>query len=258
MWKFLTILCIAALYPCAGASAENNGAHLADGSLLNWFKIGEDLKGGEGLKAYEEAMDSLDIDVAAPAGFSIVRGGEHGNTMIFSPDPMYRSDCFNGVVGGSLLGPVYESDAKDALIAYPLALEMVGVSPDWLVETELFAANATDTLDITPLISVVKDAESANADWVIEYEYDVADPLWSSHRHCVALALRKKNHYAFPIKILFSDDGLKHKERYIDIALRSVRFGDNAKPEWIEKEAKVRADEGSFPMKKPFKCRHGK
>lgn len=252
----MTILCTAALYPCAGASAENNAADLTNGRLLNWFKIGETLQGGEGLKAYEAAMDSLDVVVAAPAGFSIVRGEERGNTMVFSPDPLYQSDYFNGVVGASLLGPVYESGAKDAMIAYPLAIEMVGMSPDRLVETELFAANANDTIDITPLISVVKDVENSNADWIIEYEYDVTDPQWSSHKHCVALALRKKNHYAFPVKIFLSEDGLNQKEKYIEIALQSVRFGDNAKPEWIEKEGAVRPDEGSFPMKKPTQCHH--
>lgn len=60
--------------------------------------------------------------------------------MIFSPDPQYRSDHYDGQVGTSLLGPVFESDVKDALIVYPLAIDFIGMSPDYMMETELIAA----------------------------------------------------------------------------------------------------------------------
>ncbi|MDE7376970.1 MAG: hypothetical protein K2N16_08975 [Muribaculaceae bacterium] len=208
--------------------------------------MAEKLSGEEYMQAYTASMDSLDITVNAPAGFV-----QKDVPTIFFPSTEFVS--WEGSFGASFLGPAFESESKDALIVYPLAIDYIPqcLSPDGLVQGELICATGNESLDITNMIKVVYETGNVNADWIIEYEYDLADSKWEGPRHCVGLAIRKKNHFAFPIKIFLTDEGLKHKDEYVALALSCVKYGDQPKPEWIELEKNVRADELTFPLKHP-------
>lgn len=221
-----------------------------------WYELGANMSNSKYLKDYISAMDSLDIKVIPPADFKMASVLEEGESLLFSPNPKFESQFYWGVIGWSIMGPIFESDLKDALIVYPLAIEFIGISPDSQIEKELMAANNSDSIDITQSVSILSNPNESNSDKILLYEYDIEDPRWKDYKHCVALAFRKKNHYTFPIKIFLNEDGLKKKEKHIERALKSVSYGDKPKPEWIELENMVRSDEGIFPMKKVPKCKH--
>ncbi len=259
MKRTFLIISIVFAYSWIPTIAEIHDAVPGYDRLVYWCEMSKGkTSNDEYIHAYRASMDSLDVAVNSPEGFQMTSDPDAESRLIFSPDPQYRSDHYDGQVGTSLLGPVFESDVKDALIVYPLAIDFIGMSPDYMMETELIAATGNDSINITPLINMLRNPDNINSDKTLVYEYEVKNPLWSDHNHCVALALRNKNHYAFPIKIFLNDEGLKNKEKYIEVALNSVRYGDQPKAEWIESENLVRPDEGVFPMKKPVKCHHHK
>lgn len=225
-----------------------------------WCEMGKVTSDGKYLDNYKAAMDSLDISVASPEGFTVYSNqSAYQWPYFFSPNEQFKSECNNGAIAGmSLYGPAYKSLSNDALILYPLCVEFNGASLDYLIESELIAANSNDALDISGMISKISDKsalDKANADNIIVYEYDITNPKLDDYSHCVALAFRKKNHYAVPVKILLNNEGLKNKDKYVRAALNSIRFGNNTKPEWEEAEKAVRDDEGTFPIKK-YKCKH--
>lgn len=226
-----------------------------------WCEMGKDTSDGKYLDNYKAAMDTLDISMESPEGFTVFSNQDSYQwPYFFSPNEQFKPECYNGAIAGmSLYGPAYKSLSNDALILYPLFVEFNGVSPDYLIESELIAANSDESLDISGLISKISDKsvlDKTNADNIIVYEYDIVNPKLCDFSHCVALAFRKKNHYAVPVKILLNNDGLKNKDKYLKVALNSVKYGNNTKPEWIEAEKAVRADEGTFPMKKTHHCHH--
>lgn len=245
MKKILSFLFAALAFAQVG-NAEDNGGGL--GHYGYWIDLDEKLSGEEYMQAYAASMDSLDVAVAAPAGFT------YKNVPLgFVSDPNYP--VWDGM---STLGPAFESESKEALIAFPLGVDVIpGISPDMLMQGELMNANHNDSLDITNMITIIRETGTTNADWIIRYEYEVLDPKWEGPRHCIGLALRKKNHYAVPIKVFLTDEGLKHKEEYVALALSCVQYGDKDIPECIEKEKRVRHDELKFPFRWRPKPRPG-
>ncbi|MDE6553690.1 MAG: hypothetical protein K2K98_12155 [Muribaculaceae bacterium] len=254
MGKFPFILSIIILFSQVAVSAEN---YVPDTKrIIYWCELGEKLSKGESLENYISSLDSLDIFFTPPKNFKLIARTNEKSGVIFSPNLKYRSQYYDGIVGASLIGPAFESSSRDALILYPVAIDAFGISPDYLVESELISALSNDSINISSLIKISSNSEINNADHVIVYEFETSESQWNDYKHCVGLALRKKNHFAFPIKILLNDKGLQEKEKYIDIALKSINFGSNPKNEWIELEKKVRDDEGVFPMKKSPRCTH--
>lgn len=226
MKKVLLVLAIALAW--AAAQAQSNPAL----DRLAHLMQAHDLDGDDFMEAYAQSMDTLDIRVSAPEGFAQVPVD-----MFFLPNPEYRSRYFHGYVGQSMLGPAYVSQAQDAVIVYPLSPDgFGGIVPDRLVEAEMIAGYECDSLDITDMITIINDTGDTGADWIIEYEFDTADPNWSGHPHCVGLAMRKKNHTSFLLKIFLSDEGLKHKGEYVAAALGCVRYGDQYLPYFAANE----------------------
>lgn len=241
---------LSALLVCLSVAAiDLNDDHLYRTRLDFWLDMSTAPSSEENMQTYVASMDSLDIAIDYPSDFVPCPKPN----FMFSPDTAYHAKYYNltGIVGWTLVGPIVASPANDALIVYPSGIDsMLGMSPAGLVEAEMIAAHGNEFIDITDMITVSEDTGGTNADWIMQYEYDVVTPEWGEHPHCVGLALRKKNHYALPIKILLNDEGLQHKDEYIAIALSSVRYGDQPKPEWIEEENLIRSDELKFPKEK--------
>ena len=101
------------------------------------------------------------------------------------------------------------------------------------IEKELRAFNRDLKLDIRPLIKIVsQDDMSAysNADTAIIYEQTLSPEFKSflnTYNHYVGVYLRKKGHPALLLKIMLTDEGMKHKEEYISALLASVTYDDN-------------------------------
>ncbi|MCM1451358.1 MAG: hypothetical protein NC102_03805 [Clostridium sp.] len=206
--------------------AEENGAEFDDAALKRWIQIGEKLLQAQGFEEYVSKMDSLDINVASPEGFTLLSKQERKSGLVFCPNPEYKSEHYKGVVGASMLGPVFASESQDAWIAYPLAIDYGWTSPDEFVKAELVAANSDYELDIKPLVGLAKDTGDCNADSILIYEYDIVNFDMNGHTHCVTLNLRKKGRYAVPIRVFLNDEGLKRKDEHLAKALKSVRYED--------------------------------
>lgn len=255
MKKILLSLSVAILLPfCVNAQNEDEWQAIGRWGaerLHFWTDMALNLSGEEYLQAYAASMDSLDISITCPTDFEPYASPD----IIFCPDTSYRAEYYNlgGIIGFSFVGPAFVSPSKDAVILYPLCVDNeIGMSPAWQMEKEMIAAHRNEFIDITGMFTVTEDTGDTNADWILQYDYDVATPEWGEHPHCVGLALRKKNHYAMPIKLLLNDEGLKHKDEYIALALASVKYGDhpNPKPEWQKMENELNPDELKFPKEK--------
>ena len=142
--------------------ADNGGENPSSAHLNYWLDMAEKLSGEEYMQAYTASMDSLDITVNAPAGFV-----QKDVPTIFFPSTEFVS--WEGSFGASFLGPAFESESKDALIVYPLAIDYIPqcLSPDGLVQGELICATGNESLDITNMIKVVYETGDVNADWII-------------------------------------------------------------------------------------------
>lgn len=196
---------------------------------------------------YAALLDSLDIAVTMPSSFSITSEDEVGRPFFFSPNPDFVTKYFHSVDIYSAMGPILESEAKDALFAYPL-IELE--SPIRKMESELIVSNGNDDLDITPMIKRITGEEAqklSNVDEVILYDYEIAKPVIGKYNHAIGIVLRKKGHYPMLLRIFLNDEGLGKRDEYVKLLLDNVRYGDNPVPECVEKEG---LEPIEFPLKK--------
>ena len=201
---------------------------------------------------YAHYLKDMDIVFSAPTNFRL-KEKSTDKVRIFSPNPDYKSTKVQGLVGGGAYAPAYFSEKNDAMILYPVLINYDWVCPDYKIEGELFAAYSDDALDCTPYVHRFQGnglSPETNVDWIIMYEFENPVAVDSVYTHCVGIALRKRNHFAMPIKLLLTEEGLKNKEQYIKSVLGSVKYGDNTQPEWIEAENAVNWEEGRFPLKR--------
>lgn len=224
-----------------------------------WMSMGENISNEEYCDKYKSILDSLDIIVKFPSELIPYSDEAYKVPFVFCPDQDYHNDPIGALVGASMYGPAFTPHSKDALILYPICVDLAGISPDYSIEQEFMCAYAKDSINITDMINVIEKndiTKVSNVDKIISYEYDIKSSKLDGFKYCVGLAFRKKNHYTMLVKILLNDESLKKKDKYTQLISNSVRYGDNPKPEWIEAEKNVRSDEGVFPMEKPIRCIH--
>ena len=216
------------------------------------FEGASQINDNDYMELYVKYLDDLDISFSYPSSFHLT-SIKTEKPYFFCPNPDFKSPFFYGYVGGGAYAPPYESESGEALILYPLLIDFNHVCPDDVIESELICAYSNDGLDCTNLVNRIKGdniSESTNVDQVILYDFKIPVPVESKFTHCVGIALRKRNHYAMPIKLLLTDEGLQDRDRYVDIVLNSIRYGDEAKPEWIDAEGVFNWEEGKFPLKR--------
>lgn len=205
----------------------------------------------EYMHIYTKYLESLDILFSPPEDFHL-KERENRTIFTFCPDEDFRSPYYIMNVGLGAYTPPYFSQNEDALIIYPLACSYGDVCNEGVVEAELIASYSNDKLDCTNLISFFEGQDipgSTNADKILIYNLNTSKSNHPEYSQCLAIALRKKNHFAMQIKILLTDEGYKNKYHYMNVALNTIKYGDNSLPECVEMEKKVK-DEGIFPKKK--------
>ncbi len=221
-----------------------------------WLNLGNGNKSY--MKDYVATLDSLDIAINIPASFSLMSEKEIERPFFFSPNPEFETKYFHCVNGWSVMGPILESAAKDALFVYPILIEFE--SPIHKMESELIVANQNDDLDITPMITHITGKEAqefSKVDEIILYDFDMSKPILGKYNHVTGIILRKKGHYPMGLKIIMDDEGMKKRDEYVRLLLDNVRYGDTSLPECIEKEQKEQLNSGpiKFPLRK-IKCIH--
>ncbi len=239
-------------------SAVENDIHIK--RLANWSKIYDEsfIKNHGYVNVYTNILDSLDISFHAPDKFNLISDKEIGRSILVFPNENFKSKYYYGIVGAMQYGPVFESENNDALILFPLMIDLQGVSQEFQIEQELIAAYGDDDIDVTPLIARHSRQDipgDTNADSLTVYEYEILSPPIGDYRHCVALALRRYAHFPLFVKLLLNDSGKEQITEYIKIALGCVRYGNLQNAEMLEEEKKV-GEEGKFPLKKYPKCKH--
>lgn len=176
---------------------------------------------------YRKYLENLDIYMIPPDGF-VMSGGKIASPVLLCTNSHFKPSGVNGYIG-SLYTPPYRNADKDAVLLYPLIIEVEDVVIEEKARIELIAANSNDDFDCTDLIRHIDDTANlrqTNADEVYMFEYNLPDPFEGEYRHCIGLWLRKDNHYAVQIKLLLNDEGEKKKNEYIQKVLKSIRFGN--------------------------------
>ena len=176
---------------------------------------------------YRKYLENLDIYMIPPDGF-VMSGGATVSPVLLCTNSHFKPSGVNGYIGG-LYTPPYRNADNDAVLLYPLIIEVEDAVIEEKARIELIAANSNDDFDCTDLIRRIDDAATlsqTNADEVHMFEYDLPDPFEGEYRHCIGIWLRKEDHYAVQIKLLVNDEGEKKKNEYIQKVLKSIRFGD--------------------------------
>lgn len=200
---------------------------------------------------YSDFLKNCDIFISQPKGFNIV-DSVYKTPYRFTPNKHHISKYYstNGV---SNYAPPYHSEDNEALLLFPL--RVASLRCDIQIEDELMAALDDNNIDCTNFVSYVEDEKilkCCNADRIYYYEYDISPDDNKDFTHCIGLGMRKKNHPSFMIKLLLTDDGVKHKQKYIRDVLGCVRYGDVSYKIYEEEEKKLEkyGDEGKFPIKR--------
>lgn len=123
------------------------------------------------------------------------------------------------------------------------------------IENELRAFHRDLKLDVRPLISIISQDDMSsysNADLVIIYEQTLSPEFKSflnTYNHYIGVYLRKKGHPALLLKIMLTDESLKHKDEYISTLLANINYDDNETP-LSKYEKQLKSPEIDFPTHK--------
>lgn len=205
----------------------------------------------EFVQPYTEYLRQRDIFFSQPKGFTLSDTVYH-RPYRFIPNNKHVSKFYttNGV---SCYTPPFYSIDGNALLIFPIMVNTV--SSDFLVEDEFMAAFDDNNVDCTDKIVCIEDEGiklRSNIDRIYRYEYDFIPEQNLNYKHCVGLVMRKKNHVSFPIKLLMTDEGLKNKDNYIQVALDCVKYGDSSDKFCEEEENAIKKirKEWEFPLKR--------
>ena len=200
---------------------------------------------------YTELLRRRDIYFTQPNGFTLSDTIYH-RPYRFIPNNKHVSKYYttNGV---SCCTPPYYSAAGDAMLLFPIMV--ASISSEFLVEDEFMAVFDDNKIDCTDKVVCIEDesfTNKSNIDRIYLYEYDFIPEQNLEYNHCVGIVMRKKDHASFPIKLLMTDEGLKNKDNYIQVALECIKYGDSPDAFCEEEEIAIKKlrKEWEFPLKR--------
>ncbi|MDE6715949.1 MAG: hypothetical protein K2J74_05645, partial [Muribaculaceae bacterium] len=158
---------------------------------------------------------------------------------------------------------IVEDDSCRVAICYPRIVFKFGSGRDPLilssvhggmkVEADLRMIHGDMFLDVRPLVNIIAEedmSQYANADTAAIYEFELPNSFLGQYSKGVGIYLRKKNHPGLLLRLMFTRDSYKDKDKYIREALDNIRFGENPSRTFVELE---KQDSGrndfNFPTK---------
>ena len=183
------------------------------------------------LKSYAAyCNEAFDMSLSMPKGFSDV--SKFG---IYSPNsPKGKT------LRAHISGAIAKSNDGNCVVFYsylPLQYEVGTASQRasdeayWAEKGTAYWSNEPSTLAVADYVTQLP-ATKFNADTAIAVSLDANAELFEGKRYTnnTYIILKKSGRRFFTISALFTDDGLKDKQRYLNAIFDSVKFGN--KPGW--------------------------
>ncbi|MDE6631709.1 MAG: energy transducer TonB [Muribaculaceae bacterium] len=217
----------------------------AQGAILNPI----DYKDTE--KAYNDYVGFLkqhDVYITLPQGYSPanIRGLSDVKTSIGSGEEEMNLRC-NPID----IEAIVEEDSCKAAICYPqIKLDIPRKSePVYLsrvhgsrnIEADLRMIHKDMHLDVRPFIKIIVEedmSQYSNADTVAIYEFPLPRHFMDIYTQGIGIYLRKKNHPAILLRVMYNPAYEQDKDKLIRAALDNIRFGDNPSDTFVELEKK--------------------
>ena len=202
-------------------------------------------------KAYNDYVDFLkqhDVYITLPQNHSpaSIRGLSEVKASIGSGAENIYIHCIPADIGA-----IVEDDSCKAAICYPqIKLDFPGrPEPIYLstvhgsskIEADLRMIHDDMHLDVRPFIKIIAEedmSQYANADTVAIYEFPLPRHFMDIYTQGVGIYLRKKNHPAILLRVMYNPAYEKDKDRLIRTTLENIRFGDNPSDTFVELEKK--------------------
>ncbi len=205
----------------------------------------------------QEMQKTNDLTIRRPRGFVDIklRPGE----LIFSSNPAYIDKAIyqpvdNSNDGSFLYMDLMQSKDKNVLFMYP-AFDFELLRLEGLIQHDISYAGEDELMDVTPFIKIIDKEDGVyigNADKAVIYEFKTSDKLLDLYDNFVGVYLRKYGHACLALKIGLTEEGLKHKDKYIKMLLSSIKYGDKI----LNPEDKMPTDD-EFRFEPPTLLRPG-
>ncbi|MDE6638064.1 MAG: energy transducer TonB [Muribaculaceae bacterium] len=198
-------------------------------------------------KDYVELLKQHDVYVTLPQNYSpaSIRGLSNVRTSIGRNEENMSVHC-NPID----IEAIVEEDSCKAAICYPqLKLDVPGRSePIFLsgvhgsskIEADLRMIHEDMHLDVRPFVKIIAEddmSKYANADTVAIYEFPLPR-FMDIYTQGIGIYLRKKNHPAILLRIMYNPAYEQNKDKLIRTALENIRFGDNPSDTFVQLEKK--------------------
>lgn len=209
---------------------------------------------------YVESLRQNDVHITLPANYSpsSTRGNSDVRTSIGFGARDINMDC-----RPTDIGAIIEDDSCRVAVCFPQIKEGFPGMPEYSIssvlggkgiEADLRMAHDDMHLDIRPLIRIISEEDMsgyANADTVVMYDFDMfSHPFMEAYTHGTGIYLRKKDHPSILLRLMFTSQSVKEKDRYIRDALDNIRFGDNPSETFVELEKRLAGESDlSFPTR---------
>ncbi len=202
-------------------------------------------------KAYNDYVELLkqhDVFITLPPNFSpeSIRGLSDVKTSLGNGAENINVHCQPIDIGA-----IVEDDSCKVAICYPQIMMNVPGRPEPIyfstvhgsskIEADLRMINEDMHLDVRPMINIIAEedmSQYANADTVAIYNFATRNPFMDNYNVGVGIYLRKKNHPAILLRVMYNRKNDKDKEKFIREALDNIRFGDNPSTTFEEFEKK--------------------
>ncbi len=202
-------------------------------------------------KAYNNYVEFLrqhDVNITLPQNYSPVsiRGLSYVKESIGNGDENLNPHC-NPID----IAAIVEDDSCKVAICYPQIkidipsrsepIYLSGVHGSSKIEADLRMIHEDMHLDVRPLVKVVSEGDTlryANADTVAIYEFPLRKHFMDTYTQGIGIYLRKKNHPALLLRVMYNHKSEKDKDNIIRTVLENIHYGDNPSDTFVELEKK--------------------
>lgn len=186
----------------------------------------------------KDSQENCDSQMRFPEGFHNV---ETDGMLILNPEYFFDCGLNTDLLEGYIYPVVLESDAKDAVLLYPVQ-SYEQMIYDWKIKNELKAAFNNPDLDTSGMITVITGEDMSrysNADTAYIYHFELPRPYLGKYNHCTGIYLRKYAHPAMLMKVITTDQGMEKRDEYMHTLLNSITYGNSLPQAGIEEERRI-------------------
>lgn len=215
-------------------------------------------------KAYNDYVELLrqhDVFITLPQNYTPVniRGISDVKSSIGSGRESISIDCMPTDIEA-----IVEDDSCRVAICYPqIRIIFPGESEPhytWSVhgsrgiESDLRMIYNNMNLDVRDKVNIIAEEDMtryANADTVAFYEFNMpGHNFMDNYTKGIGIYLRKKNHPSLLLRVMYNQNSVRDKDRFIREALDNIRYGDNPSEYFVDFEKKSSGQSDfSFPTK---------